>query len=209
MQSRERVLVRIVLWTVVAFGCGAMPLSVWLGQLILGKDIRSYGDGNPGAANAWRAGSWRLGAPAVALDYLKAAVPVGAARFWGGVSVWALVAVALAPVVGHAFSPWLRFRGGKAVAVTFGVWTALSLWEAPTVLGFCLAALVLVQSVDAWSTMLGMLGLLAYLLWRHAGAPTLAVWAGNALVLAWKHHSDLARRPRLRPSVLKALGRRV
>ena len=85
----------------------------------------------------------------------------------------------------------------------------MSLWEAPTVLGLCLAALVFVQSVDAWSTLLGMLGLLAYLLWRHAGAPTLAVWVGNALVLAWKHRSDLARRPRLRPFILNALGWRV
>jgi len=199
----------IVLWTVLAFGCGAMPLSVWLGRLVLGKDIRSYGDGNPGAANAWRAGSWRLGAPAVALDYLKAAVPVGVARFRGGVAGWGLVAVALAPLVGHAFSPWLRFRGGKAVAATFGVWTALSPWQAPTALGLCLAALVLVQSVEAWSTLLGMLGLLTYLLLRRADAPTLAVWAGNALVLAWKHRSDLARRPGLRPFIVKALGRRV
>lgn len=198
----------IVLWTAVAFGCGAMPLSLWLGKLVLGKDIRGFGDGNPGGANAWRAGSWRLGVPAVALDYLKAALPVSMARLWGGVSGWALVLVALAPVLGHAFCPWLGFRGGKAVAATFGVWSALTLWEAPTVLGLCLLALLLVQSVDAWSTMLGMLGLLIYLLLRHAGAPMLTVWAGNAVVLAWKHSRDLLQPPRLRPYLLKLLGHR-
>jgi len=198
----------IALWTALAFACGAMPLSVWLGQLALGKDIRSYGDGNPGAANAWRAGSWRLGAPAVALDFLKAAVPVSLARSCGSVSSWRLVPVALAPVLGHAFSPWLGFRGGKAVAATFGIWSALTLWEAPTVLGLCLLALVLLQSVDAWSTLLGMFGLLLYLLLRHADAPTLAICSGNVLVLAWKHRRDLRQRPRVRPYLLKALRRR-
>lgn len=195
-------------WAAFGFLLGAIPFSVCLGWLMLHTDIRRYGDGNPGAANAWRAGKWKVAAPALALDYLKGAVPVGLAHFKGDISGWGLVVVALTPVLGHAFSPFLRFRGGKAVAVTFGIWSGLTLWEAPTVLGLFCAILVWAQSVDAWSVMLSMLGLLAYLLLRQVDGFTLAVWGGNALILGWKHRHDLRQRPQLRPSMLRLLGRK-
>ncbi len=198
-----------VFWTGLGFVLGAMPFSFWLGRLSLHVDIRRYGDGNPGAANAWRAGGWRLGLPASLLDYLKGAVPVGLACFNIGVSGWGLVAVALAPVLGHAFSPFLRFRGGKAVAVTFGIWTGLTLWEGPTLLGVFIGLFFLVQTADTWSLILGMLCFLAYLLLRQTDFSILAIWAGNMLILLWKHRSDLRQPipPRLWVSNLLRQGR--
>lgn len=53
---------RTLLWTGLGLLVGAMPFSVWLGKLFLRSDIRRYGDGNPGAVNAWRAGG-RSGSP--------------------------------------------------------------------------------------------------------------------------------------------------
>ncbi|MBM4467527.1 MAG: hypothetical protein FJ014_18565, partial [Chloroflexi bacterium] len=61
---------KVVFWAVLGFVLGSMPFSFWLGRLFAQADIRHYGDGNPGAANAWRAGGWRLGLPASLLDYL-------------------------------------------------------------------------------------------------------------------------------------------
>jgi len=178
---------------------GAIPFSLLAGLVVLRADIRRWGDGNPGGANAWRAGTWRLGVPAVLLDYLKGALPVGLARMEYDVCGWDLVVVALAPVLGHAFSPFLRFRGGKALAVTFGIWTGLTLWEGPTFLGLGLALMMLLQDADAWAVLLGMFCFLGYVLLRGVGPYGQAVWAGNLLILAWKHRSGLRKAPRVRP----------
>jgi len=192
-------------WMAVGFLSGSIPFSVWIGRLLLRADIRRYGDGNPGAANAWRAGGWPVGLLAGLLDYLKGAIPVGFAYFRLGMDGPALVAVALAPVLGHAFSPFLRFRGGKAVAVTFGIWTGLTVGEVPIILGALLGVFYFTIAVDAWSAMLGMAGLLAHLLLRGHPPVLLAVWAGNTAILAWKHRSDLRQPIRFRPWLQRRL----
>ena len=184
-------------WAAAGFLIGSLPFSYWLGRVLLHTDVRLHGDGNPGAANAWRAGTWRVGIPAVLLDYLKGAVPVFLAWYWFGISGWALVPVTLAPVLGHAISPFLGLRGGKAVAVTFGVWTGLTIWEGPTVLGLAVGLISRLQAVDAWTVVLGMTCLLVYLLLRGTNAPTVTIWAGNLAILIWKHQGDLRQMPRL------------
>ena len=198
----------VLLWTVLGFLSGSIPFSVWLGRMVAHTDIRRYGDGNPGAANAWRAGGWRLGISAGFLDYLKGAMPVALARFGAGISDWGLVPVALAPVLGHAFSPFLRFRGGKAIAVTFGIWSGLTLWTGPTVLGLALTLAAAINRTDAWSALFGVIALGAYLLLSGASWPLLAVWAGNFGLVLWKHQRDLRMPPRPRPWLQKLLGRR-
>ncbi len=189
----------VLLWVLVGFLAGSLPFSVWIGRLVARADVRRYGDGNPGATNAWRAGGWKAGLPALLLDYLKGAVPVSLAHFAAGLSDWALVPVALSPVFGHAFSPFLGFRGGKAVAATFGAWTGLTIWAGPTVLGLSLGLFYALNATDAWSAVLGLLGLLAYLLASSAPAPFLAVWVGNLALILWKHRRDLRTPPRPRP----------
>jgi glycerol-3-phosphate acyltransferase PlsY len=189
-------------WMVLGFLAGSLPFSVWLGRLFAHADIRQYGDRNPGAVNVGRAAGWRVGLAALLLDALKGCVPVGLAHFRFGVSGWGLALVALAPVVGHAFSPFLRFRGGKAVAVTFGIWTGLRLGEGPIMLGLLVAIFALVQSADAWSVVWAMFAFLVHLLLRGADAFTIAVWAGNVLILLWKHRQSLQDPVRLRPWLL-------
>ena len=195
----------VLLWTGLGFLLGAMPFSLWLGWLFLRTDVRRYGDGNPGAANAWRAGGWRVGLAALLLDYFKGVVPVGLAHFVFRVSGWALVPVALAPVLGHAFSPFLRFRGGKAIAATFGIWTGLTLGEIPTLLGLSLVSFLAVQTADAWSVILGMAVTLIHLLLRRSPPFMLAIWAGNVLILGWKHRHSLREPIRPRPWILNLL----
>lgn len=198
----------VLVWTVLGFVLGAMPFSIWLGRLALHTDIRRYGDGNPGAINAWRAGGWRIGLSAMLLDYLKGAVPVSLAHFGVGLSDWGLVPVAVAPVLGHAFSPFLRFRGGKALAATFGIWTGLTLGEGPLLLGLLLGLFYMLQTADAWTVILGMLGFLAYLLLREADCPLLVIWGGNMALLSWKHRRELRQGSRPRPFLYRILRRR-
>ena len=195
-----------LIWMIIAFVCGALPFSVWVGKLALRTEIRNYGDHNPGATNVIRAGGWKWGTLALLLDYFKGAIPVGIAYFFVGLDGIPLVLVALAPVLGHAYSPFLGFHGGKAVAVTFGIWTGLTLWEVPMVLGLLLGLWFGVVVISGWAVMLAMLGLLIYLLIFHPGPILLAVWGGNTLILAWKHRQELMQPPGLRPWLQKRIS---
>jgi len=189
------------LWAAIGFLIGALPFSYWLGRLVLNTDIRRYGDGNPGAINAWRAGGWRLGVPASLLDYLKGAIPVGLANSMTTVSGWGLVGVAVAPVLGHSFSPFLGFRGGKAMAATFGIWTGLTLWEGPTILGTLIAIFFCLQRSDTWAVILGMLAFFVYLALQLDNI-TLMICGANMLIITWKHRHGLRQIPWLRPWIL-------
>jgi acyl phosphate:glycerol-3-phosphate acyltransferase len=195
-------------WTLLAFLCGSVPFSLLIGFWALRVDVRRYGDGNPGASNLVRAGGWRVGIPAVLLDSLKGAAPVGAAFFLMSIQDWRIVPIAIAPVAGHAFSPWLRFRGGKAVAVTFGVWTGLTLGVAPILLGIFLLLTYFTVAVNGWAVVLAMLGLLGGLPFSHHGLVFLGVWLGNVAILIFKHRHDLAQPPGVNPLILRLLRRR-
>jgi acyl phosphate:glycerol-3-phosphate acyltransferase len=186
-------------WMLLGFGLGAIPFSVWLGRLTLRIDIRDYGDGNPGATNAWRAGGWRVGLPALLLDYSKGAIPVGLAHFRVGIVGWPLVAVALAPIFGHAFTPFLHFRGGKALAVTFGVWTGLSLGHYPLVFGLFLCLFLWAQIGHGWVVAFSVVAVLAYQLLFAESMYILMIWAMNGGLLVWKYRADLSTPPQLRP----------
>lgn len=183
----------VLLWSAVGYLAGSLPFSVWLGRLFLGTDIRKFGDGNPGGTNVLRAGGKILGVLVIVLDGLKGLLPVVLARQISGLDGWALLPVALAPVVGHAFSLFLGMRGGKAVAVTFGIWAGLTGWPTLFVLGGLLLAATRAPQRDAWAVMAMLLGLLVYLLIRGPGPALLAAWLGNSAVLAWKHRAELVQ----------------
>jgi glycerol-3-phosphate acyltransferase PlsY len=187
--------VAILLWTLAGFLLGAIPFAWLMGRLFLHRDLRRTNDGNPGAANLWKAGGWPLGFSSLWLDFLKGAVPVGLAYFQYQIGGWAILPVALAPVAGHAFSPFLRFHGGKAIATSFGIWTGLTLWAGPTILGLSLTALLFLITVDDWAVMGGMAVLLALLPLLGAPPSFYAIWAGNLLILIWRHRHGLAQRP--------------
>ena len=189
----------IGLWIAGAYLCGSIPFSVWLGRLLLRAEIRRFGDGNPGGTNVIRAGGTVLGIVVILLDALKGLLPIVLARNYGQLGSWPLTAVALAAIVGHAFTVFLGFRGGKAVAVTFGVWGGLTGWPTLLLLGGLLLAAYLLLTIDGWAVMLTLCGLLAFLVAFDAGQASLSVWLGNFLILAWKHRKDLKCRPGLKP----------
>jgi acyl phosphate:glycerol-3-phosphate acyltransferase len=189
----------ILLISLFGFFLGSLPFSVWLGRLFLHDDVRRYGaDHNPGAANAWRAGKWKLGVPVLLLDFLKGAIPTGIARWGMEISGWGLLPVALAPVLGHVFSPFLGFHGGKGLAVTFGVWTGLTAPSGPFVLGAAFGLGYFLLAPEVWSVMSGMLLFLPYLLLSQAGGPLLLAWTGNLLVLLLKYRHELRQPLRLK-----------
>ncbi|RKY55270.1 MAG: hypothetical protein DRP89_03645 [Candidatus Neomarinimicrobiota bacterium] len=195
----------VILWIAFGFLLGGIPFSYLLGHLFLHTDIRQYGDGNPGAANVWKAGSWRTGFPACILDYLKALIPVGLAYLKYDIKNWELIPIALAPVIGHAFSPFLHFRGGKAVAVTLGIWSVLLPGEGILGLGLSMFIFFILQNVDSWTVILGMLFFFTYLLFKQVSIVILLIWLGNIIILTYKHRQDLKQPVILKSWVLKLL----
>ena len=183
-----------LVWICAGFLLGSLPSSVWLGRLVLHTDIRSYGDGNPGGTNVIRAGNRGLGALVIFLDMLKGAVPVSLAYYLFGVDGWPLLPVMLAPILGHAFSPFLGFRGGKAIATTFGVWTALTVPLGPFVMGGSVLVFYKLLNSAAWAVMAALVVLLGFLAIAGLTLPLAVTWAGTAAILVWTHRVDLRRR---------------
>lgn len=186
---------RIVSWTAVSFLSGSIMYSYLLGKL-LGVDIRSVGDHNPGAGNLAVAGRFWAGFIGALLDFAKALVPVVLASRTLGTNTWAIVPVAIAPILGHAYSPWLKFHGGKSLACTFGVWSALTGVVGVVPLGVGVAAthwLVRLDN-DGWEVLCG-LGLLLVALVIAEPAPLLALWTLNMIVFADRYRHELAHRP--------------
>jgi glycerol-3-phosphate acyltransferase PlsY len=187
-----------LVWALLAFFLGSLPFAVWLPRLVGGQDARQFGDGNPGATNAFRAGGPGVGLAALLLDVSKAAAPVGLAYFQFGWRGWPMALIATAPVLGHAFSPFLRFRGGKALAPAFGVWIGLTLWQLSLPALLLVLAWRAVLDVDGWAVMLALASLLVVILVWQPEPLLVAVLAGQAAILAFTHRAGLRRRPHLR-----------
>lgn len=184
------------------FLCGALPFSVWIGHYGLRKDIRHYGDGNPGTFNVMRAGGIQWGVLALLADIGKGALPVGLAAQTFHIDGWGLVAAGIAPILGHAFSPFLGFKGGKAIATSGGVWIGLTLGTAFLVGVVMLVYWYLAVTVSGWAVMLTSVSLLLHLLLIGAGWVLLVIWTLNAALFAYKHRDDLRKPLRLKVSPL-------
>ncbi len=188
---------------VLAFGLGACPFSMWIGRAILHKDIRTYGDANPGAYNVLRAGGRWAFALAMAADIGKGIPFVVLAHYYFGLPDAMVMAVGLSAILGHAFSPILRFAGGKSLAVTAGVLVALPQHEIIiSVLIFMLLAFLLID-VDAWKVVFALSATTIYLIVAKGLSLeplfTICVMA----ILAVKHWHDLrTTKPKLKGKLI-------
>lgn len=196
----------VLFWTVLGFVLGSIPFAVLMGKWIAGRDVRSVADGNPGGMNALRVGGIKAGLPAIVLDLAKGYVPVYLAR-WAGMEEWELVPICLAPALGHAFSPFLKFRGGKALAATGGAWLAAKGIGALFAYASLALPFTLIQVEDAWSANAGMVALLMYAL--LFGEPWLKVFAIlNTILIAYTHRRELFRSSHFRPWVIRLFSGR-
>lgn len=196
-----------IFMVIAAFLFGSLPFSVWISKLLLGVDVRQYGDGNPGAANAFRTGSKLIGLIVLLLDVSKAALPVGISYFNMGIRGAGMVLIALAALLGHVFSPFLHFRGGKALAAALGVWIGLTLWRAslPAVVGALIG--ITLFTPPGWSAVCAMSAVLLVLLIWLPDPLLLMVWFGMAHILGWTHRLDLVQGIHLRPWLVRLFKR--
>ena len=180
------------------FVSGSVMYSYLLARLI-NVDLRKVGDGNPGSSNLWRAKGMKFGIIALTLDAFKGTFPLFLFIITDTVKDEYLIATAaLFGILGHAFSPMLRFNGGKAVATTFGAWTVLTKWEAPTILGTTFTIFTLLKpkgttvEEDAFRVLLGFIALLPYVLYKlYIGqAHILLFYIGNLCIIGYKYWHD-------------------
>ena len=186
------------LMILISFISGALPFSVWLTRIFLGQDVRQYGDGNPGAANAFRTGNYLVGLLCLLLDISKAAAPVGFAYHNLQIRGITMFLIAIAPMLGHMYSPFLGFKGGKAIATTLGVWIGLTIWKAslPAVIGAVIGITLFTSS--GWAVMLAMVAILITLMLWLPDPLFIVIWAAVTLLLVWTHRAHLIHPPHLR-----------
>ena len=194
------ILAHIVI-AVAAYLLGSIPTGYLLVRIFRRQDIRSVGSGNIGATNVLRAGGKGLGAATFLLDVLK-----GSAAVWLGAALgaWLMPAVplrtaealaALFAVLGHMFTCWLHFHGGKGVATGFGVFLAASPWAALAAIGVFAVVFALSRYVSLGS----IAGSIAFLVfaWFFPPGPYppifFAVECIVALLIVVKHHQNIRR----------------
>jgi acyl phosphate:glycerol-3-phosphate acyltransferase len=196
-----------VIFIFISFLCGSLPFSVWLGKIFLGLDVRHFGDGNPGAANAFRAGNKLVGLLTLVLDISKAAAPVGLAYFNLGFRGVPMFFIAVAPILGHIFSPFLSFRGGKGLSTALGVWIGLTIWKASLAGVVTVAIGIALLTPPAWAVVLALGGILSALLLWMPDPLLLVVWVSETIILTWTHRADLSHWPHLRSWLAQCLFR--
>lgn len=137
-----------------SFLIGSFPTGVVVTRLLTGKDVRTIGSGNIGAANVSRAIGVKGGAVVALVDVCKGVVPV-LLGYRIGAGHLGLAIIGLAAVLGHDFSLFLRFKGGKGVATTLGVSLAL----APLAALCCLAVWLAVLALTRYTSLASLLAL--------------------------------------------------
>jgi len=182
------------LWLAASYLAGAIPTSYLAGRLFRGIDLREHGSRNLGATNLYRTLGWRYAIPVGLFDIAKGAIPV--LLFAPRVSSSQLFALAcgIAAIVGHVFSVFVRFRGGKGVATAAGVMLALT----PAALGVSLLVwVVLVYAtgyVSLGSIVAAAVFPLAVFLIDHPDRPEI-LWIDVALAagIIWLHRGNISR----------------
>jgi len=174
---------------VIGYLLGSIPFGLVLTRLAGTQDLRSIGSGNIGATNVLRTGRKGLAAATLILDALKGTAAVIICGYLGGAD--AAMLAGLAAFLGHLFPVWLKFRGGKGVAVYIGILIGL-FW--PAAILFCviwlgIAFALRYSSVSALTASV----ITPIFLWWFGHAALAAMLAVLTLLLIFMHRENIKR----------------
>ncbi len=182
------------LWLLASYSIGAIPTSYIAGRLFRGIDLREHGSKNLGATNVYRTLGWRYAVPVGLFDIAKGAVPV--LLFAPRVSDSQLFALAcgIGAILGHVFSVFVRFRGGKGVATAAGVMLGLT----PLAIGVAALAWLAVVALTGYVSLASIAGaavfpVAVYLLEPPDRPEILWLDALVAAAIIWLHRANIRR----------------
>jgi acyl phosphate:glycerol-3-phosphate acyltransferase len=174
----------------ISYLLGSIPFGYLLVRSTEGKDIRSFGSGNIGATNVFRK-SRLTGILTLILDAGKGYMAVVVAGWLSGNMKWQ-AAAALCAIIGHVFTIWLRFKGGKGVATGCGAFLALSPLAVSTTLIAFVVILLLTRYISAAS--IGATALFPLWAFLYGTSAPILLWAIPAvLLIILKHHQNIRR----------------
>jgi glycerol-3-phosphate acyltransferase PlsY len=181
---------REIMLLIAAYMLGSIPTGLLLAKAA-GVDIRSSGSGNIGATNVYRTLGRSVGIMTLAGDCLKGVLPVLAATHLGMSDNW-IAAVGLAAFLGHIYTIFLGFKGGKGVATALGVFLAVS----PAAVGSAVLIFVVVVwkwryiSLGSLAAAVAMPGMVAVF---DSRPPVIIMTVIIALLIVWKHRDNIKR----------------
>jgi len=185
-----------ILWMIVSYFIGSFPTGYAVARIVKGMDIRDAGSGSIGATNVRRVMGHGWGVFVAVIDMLKGALAVLITGTSAITAPWLLSLAGFAVVIGHNYPVWLKFKGGKGVATTYGVIFFLYPYEsfAITLLGG--AVWYAVMSTTRYVSLASMLSLLSLPLffWMlDAPYPFILVSFVLAIFCVFRHSSNIER----------------
>lgn len=196
-----------IVLVIAAYALGSIPWGVVLGRTFARTDIRQYGSKSIGATNALRVLGKKFSIAVLVLDLLKGVVPVVVGRL-AGLPDWAVGLAAVVAVIGHCWSPYIGFTGGKGVATGGGAGLALFPWLlilVPVIVVVVLVTRYVSLGSIVTVTLASIVSLITaatgYLPWSWA----LAIVVMSAIIVQ-RHHANIAR---LRAGTENKFGTRV
>ena len=172
----------------IGFVFGSIPFGYLLVRVVVGQDVRESGSGNTGATNVGRSLGKSGGAATLVLDAAKGGMGVLVAGYFGAGGA----AAALGGVLGHCYTPWLGFRGGKGVATLlggFGVVAAVPTAVAAVVLG----GVAMGSRMMSLASLCGTVTLTVVAWWLQEPLATVGAAAAAMVVIVWRHKSNIQR----------------
>ncbi|MDR2351195.1 MAG: glycerol-3-phosphate 1-O-acyltransferase PlsY [Endomicrobium sp.] len=179
------------LYLVFAYLCGSIPFAYIVAKAVKKIDIRKVGSGNPGATNVFRSIGKGAGIVVFAFDTLKGFIPVFFSIFIGNSFSYS-AAVAIAAIVGHLFTIFLNFKGGKGVATWLGVF--LALMPLPCFAAFMVFGLVfLLSGYMALGSIVGAATLPLAAYFADCGLKCIIFSLAAAMLIVYKHKANIMR----------------
>lgn len=184
---------------IASYVIGALPFAVAVGRLFYRTDVRDHGSGNTGATNVLRVLGPRAGAAVLLLDMLKGAAAAALALAWAaGASMpaardWVLIGASFAAVLGHSYSPFLRFAGGKGVATAAGALLLVAPLVWPIVVVIFAVVVTATKMVSLGSvTIAALFPLLVFVLYGDRVPLVIFSFVAAAFVM-WRHRGNIGR----------------
>ena len=179
---------------VAAYLLGSIPSSLIIARLAKGIDLREWGSGNFGSTNLYRAAGAGWASVAVAFDVAKGVVPTRFFPVWDDLeAVQLALAYGGAAVLGHIYSIWVKFRGGKGVATGGGVYLALAPGATAIALAGWLLAVLTTRIVSVGSLLAA--SILPVTIWLTGHRFDFVFWSTLPLtgLVWWTHRANVAR----------------